>query len=239
MKKVLSILLVVFTLGMITSCSNDDGNEYYVNAGGFTMVNAYTGDDAVQYFANGRPIQNYYTPLTYKAYGYINLYSGNRNILIRGMRANERIAASDLRVENNRFYTSFVGGTKENTIHFITQDRVTEVNPLDATNLCGVRFFNLSADEGKFSLQFDEEAIQPAFKDRVADSQASVSKSQVFVPVEAKTYKLSVLDQNNVVIATRNNVQLNERVSYSIMLIGTKTSANKGYYIGVIKQPVN
>lgn len=239
MKKVLSILLVVFTLGMLTSCSNDDENNYYVNVGGFTMVNAYTGDDAVQYFANGNPLQGYSTPLVYKNIGFAKLYSGNRSILIRGMRSNERIAASNLRVDNNRFYSSFIGGTKENTIHFTTEDRVTEVSPLDATNLCGVRFFNLSADAGKFSLKFDEEAVKPVFKDRVADSQATAPKSQVFVPVEAKTYKLSILDQNNTVIATKEGVTLAKGASYSILLIGTKTLVNKEYYIGVLKQPVN
>ncbi|MTG98970.1 MULTISPECIES: DUF4397 domain-containing protein [Myroides] len=233
-------LLAISIVGLLTlqSCNNDDVNVEPIPVGILTTVNGYTDSNNVKFHVDGRYIQDIYNPvLEYKMFSYANLFPGDRKIGVS--EAKGEIASETHLIEKFRFYTSFVGGTKEQPVFFTANDRIDGLTEADVEGKSGVRFFNLSADDLTISLQFDDNAIADEFKDRKTDSKETVGTYQKFSLVEAKKYSLKVLNKSNEVLAQRDNITLNNKGFYSIVFIGNEANTAKPYYIGVVSQNVN
>jgi len=240
MKRALNFLPILFLSLFLFSCSSDDNYIDVSNqVGGFTMVNAFEGDDAIIYAADGRAIQNPYYPLPYRSIGYINLWSGNRIIDIHGFREPKVLATKMQKVTSKQFYTSFIGGGVGKPIHFITEDVVNKINPRDDAKQSGIRFFNLSSDEVVATVEFNGKALVKEFENRIQDSETTVVNTQRFNVIDSNTYTISIKDKEGKVIVTRNDVVLKPAQFYSIMLTGSKDNTKKPYYIGVVNQLVN
>ncbi|MEK6494419.1 hypothetical protein [Myroides odoratimimus] len=239
MKRVLSLLVVLFLSFTVFSCSSDDDYiDLSEHAGGFTMVNAFESDDAVFYVTDGRPVQSPYYPLPYRGVGYVNLWQGNRLINVYGINKTKPIAATNKKITSGQFYTSFIGGDESNVIHFITDDSVKKVSPLNEGKQSGVRFFNLSSDNVVATVQFNDKTVIKEFENRVQDSETTAVQTQDFNALDSNTYVITVKDKDGKVLAIREDVVFKPSQFYSIILIGAKDNVKKPYYIGVINQAV-
>lgn len=239
MKRVLSLLVVLFLSFTVFSCSSDDDYiDLSEHAGGFTMVNAFESDDAVFYVADGRPVQSPYYPLPYRGVGYVNLWQGNRLINVYGINKTKPIAVTTKKITSGQFYTSFIGGDESNVIHFITDDSVKKVSPLNESKQSGVRFFNLSSDNVVATVQFNDKTVIKEFENRVQDSETTAVQTQDFNALDSNTYVITVKDKDGKVLAIREDVVFKPSQFYSIILIGAKDNVKKPYYIGVINQAV-
>ncbi|MDR0195446.1 MAG: DUF4397 domain-containing protein [Myroides sp.] len=239
MKRVLSFLPILFLSLFLFSCSSDDNYIDVSNqVGGFTMVNAYEGSDAVIYAADGRAIQNPYYPMIYRSVGYINLWSGTRFIEVFGFGESRVLANKTQKILPQQFYTSFIGGGKSKPIHFITEDVVDKINPREDAKQSGIRFFNLSSDEVVATVEFNGKALVKEFENRVQDNETTVVNTQRFNVVDSNTYTISIKDKDGKEIVKRENIVLEPSKFYSIMLTGSKNNANKPYYVGVVNQLV-
>ena len=235
MKKVLVLFGLVLSLFLLTSCSTDDNSGWKpYPVGGLTMVNGYAGSEAVWYIANGRFVQPPYQGLAYKGYGYIGLYTGNRSLDII-TNTNEKIVTNaNLQVVEDHLYTSFIGGaSKENLIHFITDDQRIKLGE-EGNNLTnsGLRFFNLTGEDLAVNVKLDDEVV---FKDRNSETPASAKNNEQFIAQTSKTYTVSVLDKNGKELAKREQITLDKGRYFSLILVGSN-NAEKPYYIGLVKQ---
>ncbi|WP_158962627.1 hypothetical protein [Myroides fluvii] len=234
MKRVLALLGLVFSLFLITSCNTDDNNWESSPAGGLTMVNGYAGSDAIWYMANGRFVQPPNRGLLYKGYDYVGLYTGNRSLDIINKQNEKIVTDAKLQVEDNHLYTSFIGGkSKENLIHFITEDQRIKLGE-DGNNLThsGLRFFNLTGEDLAVTVKLDD---NPIFSDRNTETAVSAKENEAFIAQISKTYSVSVQDKSGKEIAKRENVVLEKGRYFSLILIGSNATENP-YYIGLVKQ---
>lgn len=240
MKKVLSTLSILFLLVFTGSCNSDDDSYYPIdNVGGFTMVNAYEGSDYVRYILDGRAVQSPYQPLFYRNYGYINLWQGTRAIAIVNNLSENPIVTETLQIANNQYYTSFIAGkTEKEAIHFVTEDNKLTLEKEEPMADAGVRFFNLSSDKLEVSVKFNDKDDVEEFVNREQDSKQTVEKNQKFIRVTPQTYKVSIVDSNGNVLASRDGVELDKGAYYTITFVGAKDNQDKSYYIGVIRQSV-
>lgn len=240
MKRVFNFLPILFLSLFLFSCSSDDNYVDVSNqVGGFTMVNAFEGDDAIIYAADGRAIQNPYYPLPYRSIGYINLWSGNRIIDVHGFREPKVLATKIQKVVPQQFYTSFMGGGAGKPIHFITEDVRNKVNPLNETKQSGIRFFNLSSDDVVATVEFNDKVLVKDLENRVQDNETTAVNTQRFNTIDSNTYTISIKDKDSKVLVTRSEVVLKPSQFYTIMLTGSKDNTKKPYYIGVVNQLVN
>lgn len=239
MKRVFSFLSALVLSATLFSCSNDDNYADVSNlVGGYTMVNGYESDAAVVFGADGRAIQNPYYPLPYQTVGYANLWQGTRLLTVNNAYSLKEISNQTKKIENQQFYTSFVGGNAKKVVNFITDDKVARATPLNEVKQAGVRFFNLSSDEVIATVQFNEKPLLKEFVNREQDSEITAIVTQEFKGIEANTYSISVTDKQGKVLATRDNVILKPSQFYSLILIGSKDNKDKPYHIGLINQAV-
>lgn len=234
MKKTLVLFGLVFSFFLMTSCNTDDSNWEPSPSGGFTMVNGYAGSDAIWYIANGRFVQSPNRGLLYKGYDNVGLYIGNRSLDIINKQNEKIVANAKLQVEDNHLYTSFVGGnSKENLIHFITEDQRIQLGE-DGNNLThsGLRFFNLTGEDLAVNVTLDDNLI---FRDRNTETAVSAKENEAFIAQTSKTYSVSVQDKSGKEIAKRENVILEKGRYFSLILVGSNATENP-YYIGLVKQ---
>ncbi|MGL4583008.1 MAG: hypothetical protein ACRCVU_08505 [Flavobacterium sp.] len=239
MRKVLSYLSAFMLSLFLLGCSSDDNYTDVSNlVGGYTMVNAYESEGAVVFAADGRPVQNPYYPLPYQMVGYVNLWEGTRLLTVHGAGSNKVLANKTKKIENKQFYTSFIGGNEKKVVNFITEDKIAKVNPLNEAKQSGVRFFNLSSDEVIATVEFNDKPSIKEFVMRPQDSEETVLRSQEFRALDSNTYKITIKDKDNKELVSKENVKLDASRFYSIILIGSKDSSEKPYYIGVVNQAV-
>lgn len=111
MKRIVFAFGLLLSLFLVTGCNSDDGNHWdNYPIGGLTMVNGYTGVNAVWYAVDGRLVQPPYYGITYKHYDFTRLYQGNRTIEVLANRLDPIVTSTRLQVKDNQLYTSFVGG---------------------------------------------------------------------------------------------------------------------------------
>jgi len=234
MKRVFVLFGLILSLFVVTSCSTDDNSGWKpYPVGGLTMVNGYGGSEAVWYLANGRFVQPPYQGLMYKGYDYIGLYTGNRSLDIV-TNQNERIVSNaGIQVVDGQLYTSFVGGkSKDNVIHFITNDQRIVLGEEGNLTYSGLRFFNLTGEDLAVNVKLDDEVV---FANRNTETEASAKENEKFIAHASKTYTVSVQDKEGKEIAKRDQLILEKGRYFSLILVGSN-SAEKPYYIGLVKQ---
>ncbi|WHT38094.1 hypothetical protein QNH98_13520 [Myroides sp. mNGS23_01] len=234
MKRVFVLFGLILSLFVVTSCSTDDNSGWKpYPVGGLTMVNGYGGSEAIWYIANGRLVQPPYQGLIYKGYDYIGLYTGNRSLDIITNQNEKIVDNARVQVMDGQGYTSFVGGkSKDNVIHFITNDQRITLGEEGNLAHSGLRFFNLTGEDLAVNVKLDDEVV---FANRNTETEASAKENEKFIAHASKTYTVSVQDKDGKEIAKRNQLILEKGRYFSLILVGSN-SAEKPYYIGLVKQ---
>ncbi|EFK56625.1 DUF4397 domain-containing protein [Sphingobacterium spiritivorum] len=241
MKKHTFYLMICFVLSsfLLSSCLKDDDNNYIdIPAGGLTMINGFSDAQGIVYYADQRAVQNPYFPLMYKGYDWVGLFTGNRNIIVKGTQDPKTLVDTTFAVKDSVYYSSFTFGNKDKAKHFITEDKKMSITS-GTEKQTGLRFFNLADMPGKVSLQIGDAALNDKFKDRATETQTTATANQIFLPQASGTFKLSVKDESGTVLVSRDGIKLDPDNYYSIILVGKKDNTNTPLYIGVVKQAVN
>ena len=234
MKRVVKVFGVILSLFLVMSCSTDDNRGWRpYPVGGLTMVNGYSGSEAVWYIANGRFVQPPYQGLQYKGYNYVGLYTGNRSLDIINNQNERLVNNAQLHVKDGQLYTSFVGGkSKENLIHFITEDQRITLGEEGNLTQSGLRFFNLTGEDLAVDVKLEDALV---FQNRNTETTSSAKENEVFIAQPSKNYTVTIQDKNGNEIAKREQVALEKGRYFSLILVGSST-AEKPYYIGLVKQ---
>ncbi len=233
MKKLFVVFGFVFSLFLLTSCTNDDGGsrEPYP-IGGITMVNGYAGSPAVWYVVDGRLVQAPYYGLAFKKYDFTRLFVGNRLIEVKANQKEQLVENTRLQVKDNQSYTSFVGGNaKDNAIHFITEDHAISLGEQGNIENAGIRFFNLTGEDLAVDVKLDDQII---FANRNSETELSAKENEKFIAQLGKSYTLTVQDKNGKEIVKRERVLLEKGRYFSLILVGS-SSVNEPYYLGIVK----
>lgn len=234
MKRVVAVFGLILSLFVVMSCSNDDNRGWRpYPVGGLTMVNGYSGSEAVWYLANGRFVQPPYQGLQYKGYNYVGLYTGNRSLDIINNQNERLVANAQLHVKEGQLYTSFVGGkSKENTLHFITTDQRITLGEEGNLTQSGLRFFNLTGEDLAVNVKLDDTVV---FSDRNTETPTSAKEHEAFIAQPSNVYTVTIQDKNGKEIAKREQIALEKGRYFSLILVGS-SAAEKPYYIGLVKQ---
>lgn len=239
MKKSSLFYIAFFAFAMLAiSCFKDNDAEP-VPLAGLTMINAFIeSPQGVLYEIDGQPVPQEFYPLAYRSYGYVNLFVGNSRWLEVNDAGNQtQLVDTSFAVQNGVLYSSFVYGTADNPLHFITEDHVPE-DAGDPTTIAGVRFFNLANTSHRVTLRIGETDPIAAFQDRPMETPQSGKAGEDFITVPTGTYELVIEDENGGTLVTRGDITLDEG-SYTCVFLTGADSINDSYYIGAIRQPVN
>lgn len=239
MKKLMYLGLAVVSAFFLTSCLDDNSNEdFYIPTGGLTMVNGYAENDPLLFYIDGKAVQDPHFPLTFRHIEFARLYTGKRQVQARAYEETELLMDTIADIQNNKFYSVFIGGNKERKTYFFTNDLVTDsVSKQSSQPL--LRFFNLSPDNKVVSLQVNDDSGEILFADRAMDNQESAVAHQSFSPKGQNLKAVKVLDENGNVLAIREDITLEKGKAYTFIFIGTNESTDKGYYIGLLNQAIN
>ncbi|WP_410881130.1 hypothetical protein [Myroides sp. DW712] len=234
MKRIVKVFGLILSLFLVMSCSTDDNRGWRpYPVGGLTMVNGYSGSEAVWYIANGRFVQPPYQGLQYKGYNYVGLYTGNRSLDIINNQNERLVNNAQLHVKEGQLYTSFVGGkSKENMLHFITTDQRIILGEEGNLTQSGLRFFNLTGEDLAVNVKLDDTVV---FSDRNTETPTSAKEHEAFIAQPSNVYTVSIQDKNGKEIVKRDQIALEKGRYFSLILVGSN-AADTPYYIGVVKQ---
>ena len=225
------------SVALLGSCLKGE-NPQPMPAAGLTMVNSFIESQSVQYGMDGRPVQGDFYPLAYRSYGYVNLFIGsNRRLEVYALNDQTRLVDTTFAVQDSVFYSSFVYGTLDMPLHFLTEDRIPE-GTTDPSAIAAVRFFNLANTPHRVTLKIGETNPISAFGDRPTETPQSGKAGEDFVELPTGTYELTVVDEDGAIIATRPGVPLSAGSYTTIFLTGAEAESNS-HYVGVVKQWVN
>ncbi|MGG5506178.1 MULTISPECIES: DUF4397 domain-containing protein [unclassified Myroides] len=230
MRRIIVLFGLLLSVLFIQGCSLDD-NSSDVNdrVGGLTMVNGFSGANAVWYAADGRLIQPPYQGLGYKRYDFVRLYTGDRTLEVLTNQQESLDARIKLQVKDNQYYTSFIGGgSKANVIHFITEDQPLQL----AEGQTGIRFFNLTGEDLPVQVRLNEQLI---FENRNSETEVSAKENERFIIQSSNTYTLTIEDKEGKSITKREQITLEKGSYYSFILTGSH-NAQTPYYLGVVRQ---
>lgn len=234
MKRAIAVFGLILSLFVVMGCSNDDNSGWQpYPVGGLTMVNGYSGSEAVWYLANGRFVQPPYQGLQYKGYNYVGLYTGNRLLDVINNHNERLVNNAQLYVKDGQLYTSFIGGkSKENVLHFITEDQRIILGEEGNLTQSGLRFFNLTGDDLAVNVKLDDTLV---FSDRNTETPTSAKEHEAFIAQTSKVYTVTIQDKNGKEIAKREQIVLEKGRYFSLILVGSSDTENP-YYIGLVKQ---
>jgi len=225
-----ALICLTFSSILFSGCLKDDDIEPTPLAG-FTMINGYSDDLGVVYYADRQAI----LPLEYKSFSGVSLITGNRNIIVKEYNSAKVLSDTSFAAQDSTFYSSFIFGTTDKPMHIITEDKA-----IQSLENAGIRFFNLSSGvTSRVSLQIGDETIQPSFKDRAVETKTSALANQGFISQSDGTFTLTIKDEAGATIATKESVKLDAKRYYSIILIGQKDNAETPLYIGIVNQAAN
>lgn len=236
MKKISLIIAFVAGVLLLSSCLKDDDVQPTPVAG-LTMVNGFIPSEAVIYGMDGRAIQNSYNPLFYRTYGYTNLYVGaSRRMEIYAYGAQNALADTTFETKDSTYYTSFIYGTADAPLHFITEDHIPD-GVADPAAIAAVRFYNLANTVYQITLKIGDTEVIPAFQDRPTETPETGKADENFVEVPKGTYTLTVENEDGEVVATREGIEL-PAGSYTTIFLTGDESIDNSYYVAVVRQGV-
>ncbi|TJZ62852.1 DUF4397 domain-containing protein [Sphingobacterium olei] len=214
---------------LMSSCLKDKDYEPVPHAV-LTMVNGYTEETGLAYFADNNriPIPSGFLP--YKGLErYRNLFVGNRRIRIVD-KTQKAIIDTNYTFKDSTSYTSFVFGNAEATKHIITKDQSVD----DLGNNAAVRFLHLSNITDEVSVYIGSDS-EPIFTDRVTESATSPEENHLFI---AKT-----TGKQNIVVKNTAGTTIIEREYdfkpgryVSITLIGERDNTETPLYLAIAEQ---
>ncbi|GGH27008.1 DUF4397 domain-containing protein [Sphingobacterium alkalisoli] len=224
-------LLFTIVLGTIimSSCLKDKDYEPVPHAV-FTMVNGYTEDTKLAYYADNNRIPLPFGFLQYQEMErYRNLFVGNRRIRIVD-ESQKTIIDTNYTFKDSTSYTSFVFGNDEATEHIITEDQSVE----DLGDETAVRFLHLStiADEVSVYIGSDSE---PVFAGRTTESASSPEENHLFVANTSGKQNIVVKNTDGTTIIERE-YDFKPGRYLSIILVGERDNTETPLYLGIAEQ---
>lgn len=234
MKRLILLFGVLLSVLFVQGCSLDDNSsDVSYQVGGLTMVNGFSGANAVWYAADGRLIQPPYQGLGYQRYDFVRLYTGNRTLEVLTNKQESLDARVKFQVKDNQYYTSFVGGgSKVNVIHFVTEDLPLKLAETQGNGQVGIRFFNLTGEDLPVQVKLNDQLI---FENRNSETATSAKENQRFIIQSSNTYTVTIEDKDSKSITKREQIVLEKGNHYSFILTGS-SNAQTPYYLGVVRQ---
>lgn len=233
------ILLPLALLVLSMSSCLKDNDVAPIPLAGFSMINAYPDAEAVVYFADQNAIRHPNSPsLLYRHQHPVieKLFTGNRKISVIDVnRPDETLIDTTFTAKDSTFYSAFLYGIEDQVKQIITTDKAVDNINQDES---AIRFFNLATGAGAVSVEIDGEAI-PAFGDRTIETGTSAEDNQQFMVYKSGTFTITVKDENNNVLISRESVDLNPRTYHSLILVGIKGDSESPLYIGKTEHAAN
>lgn len=173
----LSIALVV----LLTSCMDDDDNfvSEPVEVAYVSIYHAAPDAPELDIIVDGRVINN--NPFEYSSYsGYLNFFTGNREIKFNVVNANNSIIDTTFNFEDGKAYSLFAVNTLPDVEALLVVDSAAS----PATGNAMVRFVNLSPDAAAFDVTTD--GTTPLFESR------SFKQATQFREIDANIYTFTI-----------------------------------------------
>jgi len=150
-----SIFFSVALLVLLTSCLDDDDNLVTepVEVAYVSIYHAAPETAPLDIVVDGRMINR--NPFDYTSYsGYLNFFTGNRDILFQVADQNKTLIDTTFNLEDGNAYSLFAVNTPSGVEALL----VTDSAAAPASGKAMVRFINLSPDAPAFDLAIGEEA---------------------------------------------------------------------------------
>lgn len=217
--RALSILLGVVTAGiMVSSCNKlDDGDDGQAAVSGLMGFNLASDQQAIIMALNGNTISN--APLAYGNYTgtYVAVYSGNRNIRSFNSTSGAELVSTDVILDTNKYYSSFLLGVNNSYSHLIVHDD----------------FEGMSSTTGKAYFRYIQSipganpvnVVMSSGGTELLNDQASFGSITDFASADPGTLDITLSNGTN--IDTSRSINLEAKKVYTILLMGHPDATNQ------------
>jgi hypothetical protein len=200
------ICAVAISLGL-ASCLDDDDQAVQPTAVGYVSIYHASPDaPGLDVLVDGRRINS--QPFDYSDHtGYLNFYTGNRNIKLNSVNAANALVDTTLSVADGKAYSLFVINRLAGIETLIVEDSTS----VPAAGKAMVRFVHLSPDAEKMDVTVNDESTS-------LFTQTGFKQATDFKEVDAKLYTFKV--QGSGTDLSTNPVTLQEGGYYTLMVRG-------------------
>lgn len=207
--KVLTVLCFSAVLLIMSAClDDDDSNIQPIPVGYVNVYHAAPDAPALDIVVDGNRINA--APFDYADHsGYLNFYTGNRNLKFKTTNAANALVDTTLSVAEGKAYSLFVINTLPSLELLIVGDSADA----PAAGKAMVRFVNLSPDSPAITVA--EQGGSALFEDAVFKDATN------FIEVDAKKYSFDVKSaENDEVLVNVKDVNIREGGFYTIITRG-------------------
>lgn len=223
-------------IGLMAGCIDDDQEVEPENRSGLTVVNSFIEAQAAVHRVDiGRGLQQIGAPLQYGASTFFAIPSRDdcRLEVVPVDDVAVKLADTTVTFAVNRFYSSFVFGTRSAPRYFLTDDRLPEGTENPAS-VAGLRFYNLANTAHRVTLHISSQEPLEAFRNRPTETGTSGRAAEQFIlTTDTGTHVLSVVDEAGNQLVRRTGVALDPGDYLTVFLTGD--DGENFYYIGVIR----
>lgn len=202
-----------------TACKKDFGNNNTPAIAALSVVNAYAGTDALDFYIGSQKVNN--TGLAFgQKLDYLQAYEGSRTTDVTLVGSPTSLLSKSINLKGGVYHSLYIiGNTKETMEYLLLEDN--DIPP--ANTKAKIRFINLSPDAASLSLELTGDTTK--FDDKAYKAYTS------FKPVSAAKVSFVLKDKaTNTVKATLNDVTLDNGKTYTIWskgLANANTELNK------------
>ncbi len=203
-------------LVLLASCMDDDDGLVTepVEVAYVSIYNAAPDAPDLDIIVDGRVINR--NPFDYTSYsGYLNFFTGTRDIKFSAVNANSALVDTTFNLENGKAYSLFA----VNVLPDVEALLVVDSAAAPASGKAMVRFVNLSPDASAFEVSAAEGASALAF------AQTAFKQATAFSEVDADTYTFEVKNAGSSdVIIKAEDVEIRPGRYYTIITRGFVTA---------------
>jgi hypothetical protein len=206
-RSVVLICAVAISFGL-ASCLDDDGKDVQPTPVGYVSIYHASPDaPGLDVLVDGRRINS--QPFDYADHtGYLNFYTGNRNIKLNSANAANALVDTTLSVADGKAYSLFVINRLSGIETLIVEDSSAA---LPAEDKAMVRFVHLSPDAEAMDVKVNDESTS-------LFSQTGFRQATDFKEVDAKDYTFKV--QGSGADLSTNTITLREGGYYTLVVRG-------------------
>jgi hypothetical protein len=211
-RKPVSLLGVLLLAVFLTGCLDDDNqNVQPVPVGYVYIYHAAPDAPVLDILVDNRQINSQPFDYTDRA-GYLNFYTGSRNIKFNSANASNALIDTAFSVADGKAYSLFVINRLSNLETFIVRDSAET----PASGKAMVRFVHLSPDAAAMEVTVDDEA-NPLF------TQTGFKQATNFQELDAKSYVFKVKSAGSPDQLSTNDLMLREGEYYTLVVRGFAT----------------
>jgi hypothetical protein len=206
------VFFSIALLLLLTSCLDEDENPVSepVEVAYVSIYHASPDAPDFDIVVDGRVINN--NPFDYTAYsGYLNFFTGNRNIRFNAVNANNALIDTTFNLQEGKAYSLFAINRLSNIEALLVVDSAAA----PAAGKAMVRFVNLSPDAPAFDVNVADSTGAPLF------AGTSFKEAADFREVEADNYTFEVKNSGGTeVVLTAKDVNILPGRYYTIVTRG-------------------